>query len=88
MSVVKGRIVGKLYNIDKEIGSYSRRISKLESELKDRQAELYKKYSNMEIAMQNPTARAISARILRSGRSIRRSTCCGGFSRIIPAIAI
>ena len=60
MSVVKGRIVGKLYNIDKEIGSYSRRISKLESELKDRQAELYKKYSNMEIAMQKLQAQMIS----------------------------
>lgn len=58
--VVKGRIAGKLYNIDKEIGSYSKRISKLESELKDRQAELYKKYSNMEIAMQKLQAQMIS----------------------------
>lgn len=58
--VVKGRIAGKLYNIDKEIGSYSQRISKLETELKDKQADLYKKYSNMEVAMQKLQAQMIS----------------------------
>ena len=59
-AVTKGRIATSLAGLDKEIDAYNKRITKLEGDLKDKQAEMYKKYSDMEQAIQKLNAQMSS----------------------------
>ncbi len=58
--VTKGRIAGALNKVDDEIGTLNERITKLETELKNKQTAMYKQYSDMEVAIQKLNAQLSS----------------------------
>jgi flagellar hook-associated protein 2 len=58
--VTKGRIAGALNKIDGEQKTLNERITKLEKELETKQTALYKRYSDMEVAIQKLNAQMSS----------------------------
>ncbi|MDR3076174.1 MAG: flagellar filament capping protein FliD, partial [Synergistaceae bacterium] len=58
--VTKGRIASALNTIDSEQKTLSDRITKLEKELETKQTALYKRYSDMEVAIQKLNAQMSS----------------------------
>jgi flagellar capping protein FliD len=58
--VTKGRIAGALKKIDSEQKTLNDRITKLERELETKQTALYKRYSDMEVAIQKLNAQMSS----------------------------
>ena len=58
--VTKGRIASALNTIDSEQKTLSDRITKLEKDLEAKQTALYKRYSDMEVAIQKLNAQMSS----------------------------
>jgi flagellar capping protein FliD len=58
--VTKGRIAGVLNTIDSEQSTLNERITKLERQLEEKQTALYKRYSDMEVAIQKLNAQMSS----------------------------
>jgi flagellar capping protein FliD len=56
----KGRIAAALNSIDSEVSALNDQITKLETQLAQRQETLYKQYSNMEVAIQKLNAQMSS----------------------------
>jgi flagellar hook-associated protein 2 len=56
----KGRIAAALNSIDTEVSALNDQITKLETQLAQRQETLYKQYSNMEVAIQKLNAQMAS----------------------------
>jgi|GEM_PF-757366 len=58
--VTKGRVASQLAAIDDEISTLNGQITKLEKQLEQKQTALYKRYSDMEVAIQKMTAQLSS----------------------------